>query len=311
MFTVGVFPGQGSQAVGMLDALAGAFPSVRRTFEEASDVLHEDLWVLATHGPRERLDQTDYTQPVMLAAGVAAWRVWEEVGGCQPAAMAGHSLGEYTALVCAKALTFADGLRLVQMRARLMQSVVAEGVGAMAAVLGLDDMVVQTICAEVAQNQVVEAVNYNAPGQVVIAGHAEAVKRASRRALEVGARRVAKLAVSIPAHSSLMQPAAAQLAEMLSTIPLQTPVIPVWHNCDVTPHLKPQAIRDALVRQLYQPVRWVETIKVLADQGAGLMLELGPGRVLTGLIKRIDRTLKRIGVENPEALGQALKACAV
>lgn len=295
----------------MLDALAGAFPSVRRTFEEASDVLHEDLWVLATHGPRERLDQTDYTQPVMLAAGVAAWRVWEEVGGCQPAAMAGHSLGEYTALVCAKALTFADGLRLVQMRARLMQSVVAEGVGAMAAVLGLDDMVVQTICAEVAQNQVVEAVNYNAPGQVVIAGHAEAVKRASRRALEVGARRVAKLAVSIPAHSSLMQPAAAQLAEMLSTIPLQTPVIPVWHNCDVTPHLKPQAIRDALVRQLYQPVRWVETIKVLADQGAGLMLELGPGRVLTGLIKRIDRTLKRIGVENPEALGQALKACAV
>ncbi len=303
-----VFPGQGSQGVGMLAALAEAWPQVQQTFAEASEVLGEDLWTLTQQGPAEALNRTDRTQPAMLAAGVAVWRVWQAAEGPAPVAMAGHSLGEYSALVAAGALEFADAVKLVAARARAMQEAVPEGVGAMAAILGLDDDRVRALCEAEAQGQVLEPVNFNSPGQVVIAGHAEAVGRATAAAKAAGAKRALLLPVSVPSHCALMQPAAERLAEALAEVKIAKPRIPVLHNVDVAAHDDPDGIREALERQLYSPVRWVETVRVLAAGGAGAVVELGPGKVLSGLNKRIDRKLQALAVEDPDSLAAAIEA---
>lgn len=303
-----VFPGQGSQSVGMLAALAEAWPQVQETFAEASEVLGEDLWALTQQGPAEALNRTDRTQPAMLAAGVAVWRVWQAAGGAMPMAMAGHSLGEYSALVAAEALEFADAVKLVEARARAMQEAVPEGKGAMAAILGLEDDQVRALCEAEAQGQVLEPVNFNSPGQVVIAGHAEAVARATAAAKGAGAKRALVLPVSVPSHCALMEPAAERLAEVLAEVNIVKPRIPVLHNVDVAAHDDPDGIREALKLQLHSPVRWVETIRVLAAGGAVTIVELGPGKVLTGLNKRIDRQLQALAVEDPDSLAAALEA---
>ena len=279
-----VFPGQGSQSVGMMVNYGDA---VRATFDEASAALGQDLWALVAEGPGDALNQTVNTQPVMLAAGVAAYRLWQAQGGPAPALVAGHSLGEYTALVCAGALGFADAVRLVRLRAEAMQSAVPEGVGAMAAVLGLDDDQVRMVCAEAAQGEVLEAVNFNSPGQVVIAGNKAAVDRGCVLAKEKGAKRALPLPVSVPSHCALMKPAAEKLLAALNGIEVKAPAVPVLHNADVAGHADPMAIRDALARQLYSPVRWVETVQAMAGQGVELIAECGPGKVLAGLNKRI------------------------
>lgn len=279
-----VFPGQGSQSVGMM---ANYGDSVRATFDEASAALGQDLWTLVAEGPADALNQTVNTQPAMLAAGVAAYRLWLAQGGPAPALVAGHSLGEYTALVCAGALGFADAVRLVRLRAEAMQSAVPEGVGAMAAVLGLDDELVRAVCADAAQCEVLEAVNFNSPGQVVIAGNKAAVDRGCALAKEKGAKRALPLPVSVPSHCALMKPAAEKLLSALNGIEVKAPVVPVLHNADVAGHADPMAIRDALARQLYSPVRWVETVQAMAAQGVELIAECGPGKVLAGLNKRI------------------------
>jgi [acyl-carrier-protein] S-malonyltransferase len=302
-----VFPGQGSQSVGMLDELASGNPVVRGTFSEASDALGLDLWRLVSMGPKEELDLTHNTQPAMLASGVAVWRLWQERGGAPPAWMAGHSLGEYSALVCADALTFADGVRLVAERGRLMQESVSEGTGAMAAVLGLADDVVRAACAEAAQGQVVEAVNFNAPGQVVVAGQAEAVARATEIAKRMGAKRAVVLPVSVPSHCALMQTAAERLGERLAAVTIRFPSVPVLHNVSVDTASDPDRIRALLVQQLYQPVRWVETIQRLSSEAVGTVVELGPGKILTGLVKRIDKSLEAIGVFDSRSLDSALE----
>lgn len=303
-----VFPGQGSQSVGMLDALAAAEPRVKQTFEEASDALGYDLWKLVSTGPETELNATERTQPALLAAGVAVWRVWTARGGPRPAWLAGHSLGEYTALVCAGALDFADGIRLVEFRGRAMQEAVPAGVGAMAAVLGLDDDAVRAACAEAAGGEVVAAVNFNSPGQVVIAGHAGAVARASESCKARGAKRVVPLPVSVPSHCLLMKPAADRLAARLREIEVRTPQVPVVHNVDVMTHSDPDAIRSALVAQLYNPVRWVETVHWLGQQGARTLLEFGPGKVLAGLVKRIDKDMNALAVYDPAGVAAALAA---
>ncbi len=279
-----VFPGQGSQSVGMM---ANYGEAARIVFDEASAALDQDLWALVAEGPVDALNQTVNTQPVMLAAGVAAYRLWLAQGGPAPALMAGHSLGEYTALVCAGALDFADAVRLVRLRAEAMQSAVPEGVGAMAAVLGMDDAAVMAVCAEAAQGEVLEAVNFNSAGQVVIAGHKAAVDRGCALAKEKGAKRALPLPVSVPSHCALMKPAAEKLLAALAGIEVKSPAIPVLHNADVAGHGDPAAIRDALARQLYSPVRWVETVVAMAAQGVELIAECGPGKVLAGLNKRI------------------------
>jgi [acyl-carrier-protein] S-malonyltransferase len=279
-----VFPGQGSQSVGMMANFGDA---VRATFDEASAALGQDLWALVAEGPGDALNQTVNTQPVMLAAGVAAYRLWQAQGGPAPALVAGHSLGEYTALVCAGALGFADAVRLVRLRAEAMQSAVPEGVGAMAAVLGLDDDQVRVVCTEAAQGEVLEAVNFNSPGQVVIAGNKAAVDRGCALAKAKGAKRALPLPVSVPSHCALMKPAAEKLLAALNGIEVKAPVVPVLHNADVADHADPMAIRDALARQLYRPVRWVETVQAMAAQGVELIAECGPGKVLAGLNKRI------------------------
>ena len=279
-----VFPGQGSQSVGMMVNYGDA---VRATFDEASAALGQDLWAMVDEGPADALNQTVNTQPAMLAAGVAAYRVWLAQGGPAPALVAGHSLGEYTALVCAGALGFADAVRLVRLRAEAMQSAVPEGVGAMAAVLGLDDDQVRMVCAEAAQGEVLEAVNFNSPGQVVIAGNKAAVDRGCVLAKEKGAKRALPLPVSVPSHCALMKPAAEKLLAALNGIEVKAPAVPVLHNADVAGHADPMAIRDALARQLYSPVRWVETVQAMAGQGVELIAECGPGKVLAGLNKRI------------------------
>ncbi len=302
-----VFPGQGSQSVGMLAELA-ARPQVVDTFQEASGVLGLDLWALVSGGPEAELNQTHNTQPAMLAAGVALWRVWEAEGGPTPALLAGHSLGEYTALVCAGALDFTAAVGLVAERGRLMQAAVPEGQGAMAAVLGLDDATVRAACAEAAQGEVVEAVNLNAPGQVVIAGGAAAVERAVGAAKARGAKRAVTLPVSVPSHCALMRPAAERLAERLAEVELRAPRIPVLHNADVAAHGDPAAIRDALVRQLHSPVRWVETLQAMAEQGVSLVVECGPGKVLAGLTKRIDKRVRALPVLDENSLQAALAA---
>ncbi|WJW74247.1 ACP S-malonyltransferase [Thiohalobacter sp. IOR34] len=303
-----VFPGQGSQSVGMLAALAEAFPLVRHTFEEASDALGYDLWRLAQEGPAEALNQTDRTQPAMLAAGVAVWRVWQEQGGATPALMAGHSLGEYSALVCAGSLDFADAVKLVEERGRRMQEAVPAGSGAMAAILGLDDEQVRSLCEQAAEGEVVAPVNFNSPGQVVIAGQSSAVERAIGLAKSAGAKRAIPLPVSVPSHCSLMQPAAEAFAETLARTTLATPRIPVIHNADVAAYDDPARIRDALVRQLYNPVRWVETIQAMAGQGIDHLVEAGPGKVLVGLNKRIDKGMQALPVFDPDSLAAALQA---
>jgi [acyl-carrier-protein] S-malonyltransferase len=302
-----VFPGQGSQAVGMMAALAGAMPVVRETFDEASAVLGLDLWQLVQEGPAEQLNLTHNTQPAMLAAGVAAWRAWQQQGGPPPAVLAGHSLGEYSALVAADAMGYADAVRLVAERGRLMQAAVAEGAGAMAAILGLEDEQVRAACAQAAAGEVVEAVNYNSPGQVVIAGHASAVARAVEAAKASGAKRAVLLPVSVPSHCTLMRPAAARLAERLAAVDIRLPRIPVLHNVDVAAADSPEAIRDRLARQLHSPVRWVETLQRMAADGVGLVVECGPGKVLSGLVKRIDKTLEAAAVFDPASLAATLE----
>ena len=302
------FPGQGSQSVGMLAELMDSRPVVAETFAEAGEVLGLDLAGMVREGPEEALNRTENTQPAMLAAGVAVWRAFREAGGPMPSAMAGHSLGEFTALVCAGALDFANAVSLVAERGRLMQQAVPEGQGAMAAILGLDDEAVRALCSEAAQGQVVEAVNFNSPGQVVIAGEAEAVERAIELAGEAGAKRAVRLPVSVPSHCSLMQPAAERLRERLAEVEVRSPEVPVIHNVDVAAHQDPDEIRDLLARQLHNPVRWVETVQRLAADGNATMLELGPGKVLMGLIRRIDRKVTCIPVQDEAGLEKALNA---
>lgn len=309
MRTAVVFPGQGSQSVGMLAALAGAWPQVRESFDQASAVLGEDLWQVVEHGPSERLNQTEITQPAMLAAGVAAHRVWRAAGGAEPVVVAGHSLGEYSALVAGGAVDYADCCRLVQRRAQLMQAAVAPGEGGMAAILGLGEEAVTDVCAGVSGERIVEPVNFNAPGQVVIAGHADAVAAAIEAARAAGAKRAVDLPVSVPSHSSLMREAADQLGETLEATEFAPPRTPVLHNVDAEPRQDPAAIRDALRRQLHNPVRWSDTIRRMGEQGATRVVELGPGRVLAGLTRRIDRSLEGAAVEDPDSLERAVAAC--
>ncbi len=303
-----VFPGQGSQSVGMLAELAAAHPVVLETFAEASAALGYDLWQLTQAGPAEELNQTHITQPAMLSAGVAAWRVWQARGGATPAVMAGHSLGEYTALVCGGALAFADAVTLVAERGRFMQEAVPAGSGAMAAILGLDDAQVIDACAQAAQGEVVSAVNFNSPGQVVIAGQAKAVERAVEAAKAMGAKRAVLLPVSVPSHCALMQPAAERLAARLAAITVQTPAIPVINNVDVTAATDPAVIRDALARQLHSPVRWVETVQKMAGDGVDALVECGPGKVLVGLNKRIVKEMKSFAIFDAASLDEALAA---
>jgi len=303
-----VFPGQGSQSVGMLADLAATHPVVKQTFEHASDALSLDLWALSQSGPEEQLNQTDNTQPALLAAGIAVARVWEEQGGNKPTICAGHSLGEYTALTYTDALKFEDAIRLVAERGRLMQAAVPAGVGAMAAVLGLDDAAVKQACADAAQEQVVSAVNFNAPGQVVVAGHKEAVERATALAKEAGARKAVLLPVSVPSHCALMKSAAKKLAETLAATDLHLPNIPVLHNADVTVQTEVDAIRQALAAQLHRPVRWVESIEKIASEGVTQVIECGPGKVLTGLHKRINKSLQSLPCFDNASLEKALQA---
>ena len=301
-----VFPGQGSQSVGMLSELAAAYPVVTETFAQATAVLGEDLGALVSEGPEERLNQTDITQPAMLAAGVAVWRVWQETGGREPAYLAGHSLGEYTALVCAGSLRFEDAVSLVAERGRFMQEAVPAGEGAMAAILGLDDDAVRQVCADAARGEVVEAVNFNAPGQVVIAGARSAVERAVTAAKDAGAKRAMALPVSVPSHCALMRPASERLARRLEALEIKAPRIPVLHNVDVSLAGDAGGIRARLVAQLHSPVRWVETVQFMAGAGVGTLVECGPGKVLAGLTRRINRELQGLPVQDPASLEKAL-----
>lgn len=284
-----VFPGQGSQSVGMLSALAAVEPIVTETFAQASEALGYDLWKLCQSGPETDLNATERTQPAMLAAGVATWRVWRRRGGPAPVMMSGHSLGEFTALVCAESLDFATAIELVRFRGRAMQEAVPAGQGAMAAVLGLEDADVVSACAAAGQGEVVEAVNFNAPGQVVIAGQAAAVRRAIELCKEKGAKRALDLPVSVPSHSSLMRPAAEKLRERLEHIEVRTPKVPEIYTVDVRRHGDPQEIREALFRQLFSPVRWADTVRQMIAGGVTHIVECGPGKVLTGLNRRIER----------------------
>jgi len=301
-----IFPGQGSQSVGMLAALAEQYPEVQATFAQASEILGFDLWQLAQEGPGERLDETVITQPVMLAAGVATWRAWRSGGGATPSNMAGHSLGEYTALVCSGSLEFADAIRLVTRRAELMQAAVPPGEGAMAAILGLDDDAVIAACNAAAQGQVVSAVNFNSPGQVVIAGERAAVERATEHAKAAGAKRALLLNVSVPSHCELMRPAAEQLAQALAGTALAAPSVPVTGNADVRIYEDAEQIREGLAKQLYSPVRWTETIRELVGRGSSSVVECGPGKVLTGLVKRIDRSIPAVCIDTRETMTTAL-----
>lgn len=303
-----IFPGQGSQSVGMLAGLAEAYPQVRETYQEASAALGYDLWQLVQDGPEAELNQTHITQPAMLAGGVAVWRILQAQGLAQPTALAGHSLGEYSALVAAGSLSLGDAAALVADRGRFMQQAVPAGVGAMAAILGLDDDQVIAVCDQAAQGEVVTAVNFNSPGQVVVAGNAAAVERAVEQAKAAGAKRALLLPVSVPSHCSLMAPAAEQLAERLAAIPIHSPTIPVINNVDVKAESEPEAIRDALTRQLFSPVRWVATINALADRGVQQVVECGPGKVLAGLNKRINRDMAAFTTVDGDSLKQALQA---
>jgi [acyl-carrier-protein] S-malonyltransferase len=301
-----VFPGQGSQSLGMLADLAAAHPLVRQTFDEASAGCGIDLWSLAQGGPEEQLNQTEFTQPALLAANVAVWRAWLAAGGAQPAQLAGHSLGEYAALVAAGALSLADGARLVRERGRLMQAAVPAGTGAMAAVLGTEDAVVEEVCAAVASDEVVVPANFNSPGQVVIGGHADAIDRAIAEFAARGVRKVVKLAVSVPSHTPLMREAAEQLSAVMESVQWSMPDRPVIQNADAIAHASVHDIRDALARQLYLPVRWTDCVRALAAGGATRLLECGPGKVLAGLTKRIDKALEARALGNAADFDAAL-----
>ncbi|MFP1748308.1 ACP S-malonyltransferase [Lonsdalea quercina] len=301
-----VFPGQGSQSVGMLAELAETNPIVKDTFDEASSVLGYDLWQLTQQGPAEELNKTWQTQPALLSASVAIWRAWQQQGGKAPALMAGHSLGEYSALVCAGVMDFKQAVSLVELRGKLMQEAVPENTGAMYAIIGLDNDTIAAACAESAQGQVVSPVNFNSPGQVVIAGNKEAVERAGAACKAAGAKRALPLPVSVPSHCALMEPAALKLAAALDNVTFNAPHIPVVNNVDVRTETSPEAIRSALVRQLSNPVRWTECVEYIAAQDVQKLLEVGPGKVLTGLTKRIVDTLTASAVNDSASLSTAL-----
>ncbi|MDC5821249.1 ACP S-malonyltransferase [Vibrio europaeus] len=300
-----VFPGQGSQAVGMLAELGEQFEVVKQTFAEASEALGYDLWALVQNGPAEDLNQTHRTQPALLASSVAIWRVWQEQGLEQPANLAGHSLGEYSALVCAGVIDFKQAIKLVELRGQLMQEAVPAGTGAMYAIIGLDDDAIAKACEEAAQGEVVSPVNFNSPGQVVIAGSKDAVERAGALCKEAGAKRALPLPVSVPSHCALMKPAADKLAVALEELEFNAPQFPVINNVDVAAETDPAKIKDALVRQLHSPVRWTEGVQLMSEQGVEKLLELGPGKVLTGLTKRIVKTLSGAAVNDTASLEAA------
>lgn len=302
-----VFPGQCSQAVGMLAELAANHAVVEATFASASAVLGYDLWQRVQQGPVEELNKTCQTQPALLASSIAIWRVWQQQGGQMPTLLAGHSLGEYSALVCAGSLDFTVAIKLVALRGKLMQEAVPVGDGAMSAIIGLDDDTIAAACERAAQGQVVSPVNFNSPGQVVIAGHMEAVKRAGVFCKEAGAKRALLLPISVPSHCTLMKPAAEKLAQVLETVTLVAPRIPVINSIDVRAEQNPAAIRQALVRQLYRPVQWTKTVEYLAAQGVELLLEVGPGKVLTRLNKGIVSTLSVAAVNDPASLTAAME----
>ncbi len=302
-----LFPGQGSQSVGMLASLGAAHPEVRAGFDEASAAIDLDLWTLAQQGPDSELNRTINTQPALLAASAGVWRAWIAAGGAEPAYMAGHSLGEYTALVCADAISLGDAARLVRERGRLMQAAVAEGQGAMAAVLNAELSLLHEVCAEASQiGQPVVAANLNAPGQIVISGASVAVERALALLAERGIKRAIRLPVSVPSHSPLMQSAAAGLQPLLAATPIRSPRIPVIHNADVRMHADPDAIRAVLARQLTEPVRWIESIEVMTAAGVAHMLECGPGKVLCGLVKRIAPAVQSQALGEPAGFDSAL-----
>ncbi|MDD2892828.1 MAG: ACP S-malonyltransferase [Halothiobacillaceae bacterium] len=305
-----VFPGQGSQSIGMMAAWGEYQVLVEQTFAQASLALgNVDLWSIACSGPEAEINRTEITQPIMLAAGVAAWRVWRAAGGALPSCMAGHSLGEYTALVCAEAMDFEDAVRVVAERGRLMQQAVPLGEGAMAAVLGLEDAVVVEVCAAATQgDEIVEAANFNSPGQVVIAGNAAAVARATPMLRTRGAKRVLPLPVSVPSHTSLMLDADAQLSKVLESVEIRRPRIPVLHNVDAAEHAEPDALRMALLSQLHRPVLWVDSVRAMHARGVGALVEFGPGKVLAGLTKHIDRDLAAYPLRDLTSLDVALNA---
>ncbi|WP_252107629.1 MULTISPECIES: ACP S-malonyltransferase [unclassified Halomonas] len=302
-----VFPGQGSQQPGMLRELAERYSVVGTTFEEASDALGFDLWKIVQDGPEEALNKTACTQPALLTSSVAIWRVWQELEGPRPGIMAGHSLGEYSAMVCAGVMGFAEGVRMVRLRGEAMQDAVPDGEGAMAAILGLGDEAVEAACASAAQNEVVAAVNYNSPGQVVIAGNKGAVERAIHACQEAGAKRAMALPVSVPSHCALMRPAAERLSTHMKEVEFRAPRYNVVQNVDAKAHADIDTLRTRLIEQLYQPVRWSDCVETMADQGASVFIECGPGKVLTGLNKRIVRSSKGLAVNDPDSLEQALE----
>ena len=303
-----VFPGQGSQSVGMLADLYAEYDIVRETFAEASAALNYDLWALVANGPEADLNETHRTQPALLTASVAVWRLWQQQNGTKPAFLAGHSLGEYSALVCAGVMSLADAVKLVEKRGQYMQTAVPAGTGAMSAIIGLDDALIAKACADAAQGEVVSPVNYNSPGQVVIAGHKAAVERANELCKAAGAKRALPLPVSVPSHCALMRPAAEQLSTDLQSLHFNTPVISVVNNVDVAVATEATAIQDALIRQLFSPVRWTETIEFLVTQGVTEVIELGAGKVLSGLIKRINKELLTTSVHDVASFQAALAA---
>ncbi|MCL1160509.1 ACP S-malonyltransferase [Shewanella chilikensis] len=302
-----VFPGQGSQAVGMLADLAEGYPVVTETFREASEVLGYDLWQLVQQGPAETLNETDKTQPALLSASVALYRAWQAAGKAAPSVMAGHSLGEYSALVCAGVLKFTDAVKLVELRGQLMQQAVPAGTGAMFAIIGLDNDAIAKACEDSAEGAVVSPVNYNSPGQVVIAGEKNAVERAAAACKAAGAKMAVALPVSVPSHCALMKPSADKLATALGDIEFSQPQIPVINNADVAQPQDAADIRDALVRQLYSPVRWTETVEAMAAMGVTELYEVGPGKVLTGLCKRINKSLTAKAVNDAASLAALIE----
>lgn len=313
-----VFPGQGSQSIGMMRDLAASYPEVKQLFERASEVIDRDLWKIVDEGPEEELNRTQNTQPAMMAAGYAVWHIWSRMSSIRPAWSAGHSLGEYTALVCSKALSFEDGIKLVSLRGQLMQEAVPKGVGAMAAILGLADHEVVKICYDASLDEgnsattgavaeFVSAANFNSPGQVVIAGTTSAVEKAILAAKSAGAKRAVLLPVSVPSHCALMTTAADRLGEALKNVPMDKPDLTLIHNVDVLAHSSPDVIRNALKEQMFQPVRWADTIKFMSDQGVNRFVECGPGKVLTGLGKRIVKDVEHLAIFDPESLDNVLE----
>ncbi len=303
-----VFPGQGSQTVGMLDAYADSYPLVAEIFEEASDALGRDLWTLVHKGPSEQLALTENTQPAMLVSGYAVWRIWQLQSDLRPIIMAGHSLGEYTALVASGSLAFAEAVKLVADRARYMQEAVPSGQGGIAAILGMQDAAIEQLCVDLAGNQVLQPVNYNAPGQVAVAGHQQAVQRLVEAAPRAGARKAIVLPISVPVHSTLMTPAAERMAQRLQTATIVSPKIPVLHNYHVQTEKDPEQIRQVLAHQINSPVPWVKTISSICESGVSCLLECGPGKTLTGLNKRINRVIPTYPLATPDLLVKALQA---